>query len=195
MPAGVFIETERLFLRDWRDGDAEPFSSLNADLRVMEFFPKPLNRPQSDAFMARIRAFIGDHGYGLYAVEEKLSGAFLGYIGLAPVRFEAPFTPATEIGWRLARTAWGSGYATEGARAVLYDAFGRLKLRDLVSFTAEWNTRSRRVMEKIGMRHDAAGSFLHPLIPPEHKLALHVLYRIEASDVLNPIGDGLNERP
>jgi 3-dehydroquinate dehydratase/shikimate dehydrogenase len=177
----VYIETERLILRDWQDADAEPFAALNADLRVMEFFPKALTRPESDASMARIRAFLVDHGYGLYAAEEKGSRAFLGFIGLCKVPFEAPFTPATEIGWRLARTAWGSGYATEGARAVLGDALERLKFRELVSFTAEWNARSRRVMEKIGMRHDPDGSFLHPLLPPEHKLARHVLYRIHAA--------------
>jgi RimJ/RimL family protein N-acetyltransferase len=178
--ARVYIETDRLILRDWRDDDAVPFAAMNADPRVMEFFPKCLTQPESDSAIARMRAFIRDHGYGLYAAEEKSSGAFLGFIGLAPVPFEAPFTPATEIGWRLARTAWGSGNATEGARAVLGDAFERLEFRELVSFTAEWNTRSRRVMEKIGMKHDQDGSFLHPLLPPEHKLARHVLYRISA---------------
>jgi len=187
VPASVHIETDRLILRDWRDDDAEPFASVNADARVMEFFPKALTRPESDAAMARIRAFIQDHGYGLYAVEEKSSGAFLGYIGLSSVPFVAPFTPATEIGWRLARTAWGSGYATEGARAVVGDAFGRLALSELVSFTAEWNMRSRRVMEKIGMWHDPDGSFLHPLLPPAHKLARHVLYRVQASGIAGSI--------
>ena len=181
MGASVYIETERLILRDWREEDAAPFATMNADARVMEFFPKPLIRSESDASMAGIRAFLLDHGYGLYAAEEKSTGAFLGFIGLSRVPFEAPFTPATEIGWRLARTAWGSGYATEGARAVLSDSFARLKFRELVSFTAEWNMRSRGVMEKIGMRHDPDGSFLHPLLPPEHKLARHVLYRVDAS--------------
>lgn len=172
------IETERLVLRDWRDEDAEPYAVLNADPRVMEFFPKQLSRAESDAQMAAIRAFISDHGYGLYAAEEKASGAFIGFIGLAPVSFEAAFTPATEVGWRLARRAWGSGYATEGARAVVVDAFGRLGFSALVSFTAEWNTRSRRVMEKIGMTRDPRDDFMHPSLPPDHKLARHVLYRI-----------------
>jgi RimJ/RimL family protein N-acetyltransferase len=175
----VGIETERLILRDWQDGDAAPFAALNADPRVREFFPTQLTPAESDTAMTRIRSFIGDHGYGLYAVEEKRTRAFLGYIGICPVSFEAAFTPATEIGWRLARSSWGSGYATEGARAVVADAFGRVALRELVSFTAEWNTRSRRVMEKIGMRHDPDGDFLHPALPPEHKLARHVLYRIQ----------------
>ena len=114
MSARVYIEKERLVLRDWREEDAAPFATMNADPRVMEFFLRPLTRPESDAAVARMRAFIRDHDYGLFAAEEKRSGAFLGFVGLSPVPFEAPFTPATEIGWRLARTAWGSGYATEG---------------------------------------------------------------------------------
>jgi RimJ/RimL family protein N-acetyltransferase len=177
------IVTDRLILRDWTDADAEPFAALNADPRVMEFFPKALSRAESDAFLARIRAGIAERGYGLYATEEKRSGRFVGYVGLAPVSFDAPFTPATEIGWRLARTAWGSGYATEAARAVIARAFGTLGLASLVSFTAEWNRPSRRVMEKIGMTRDPDGDFLHPALPPDHKLARHVLYRIARSDI------------
>ena len=109
----------------------------------------------------------------------KESGLLVGFIGLADVTFAAAFAPAVEIGWRLSRDSWGSGYASEGARAVIDDAFTRLDLRSLVSFTAEWNARSRRVMEKIGMVRDIAGDFLHPSLPPEHKLAPHVLYRID----------------
>jgi len=179
----IRIETERLILRDWRDDDAVPFAALNADPRVMEFFQARLTQVESDDLMTRISTFIRDRGYGLYAVEEKRTRAFLGFVGICPVLFEAAFTPATEIGWRLAHPSWGSGYATEGARAVVADAFERLKFRELVSFTAEWNVRSRRVMEKIGMRHDQDADFLHPALPPEHKLARHVLYRVQVSDV------------
>jgi RimJ/RimL family protein N-acetyltransferase len=179
--ARVHITTERLILRDWSEDDAEPFAALNADPRVMEFFPAALSRAESDAFMARIRAGIAERGYGLYATVEKQSGKFIGYVGLTPVSFDAPFAPATEIGWRLARTSWGSGYATEAARAIVAHAFGKLGLASLVSFTAEWNMPSRRVMEKIGMSRDPDGDFLHPALPPDHKLARHVLYRIEGS--------------
>ena len=179
MRTGVHIETERLVLRDWRDDDAAPFAALNADPRVMEFFAKRLTRTESDALMARMRRFIGDHGYGLYAVEERSTRDFIGYVGICPVMFAAAFAPATEIGWRLARGAWGSGYATEGARAVLGHAFQQHGFSELVSFTAEWNMRSRRVMEKIGMIYDPASDFLHPALPPDHKLARQVLYRIQ----------------
>jgi RimJ/RimL family protein N-acetyltransferase len=174
----IYIETERLRLRDWTDSDAEPFAALNADPRVMEFFRRPLTRAESDEAMAAARARIAEDGYGKYAAEEKSTARFIGYIGLAPVDFEAPFAPAVEIGWRLARTAWGNGYATEGARAVVAEAFGNLGLNELVSFTAEWNRPSRRVMEKIGMTHDPAEDFDYPRLPPGHKLRRHVLYRL-----------------
>jgi RimJ/RimL family protein N-acetyltransferase len=179
MTALVLIETERLRLRNWRDADLEPFARLNADPRVMEFFARPLDRAESDALATRERARIGGKGYGLFAAEEKANGNLIGFIGLADVDFAAPFAPATEVGWRLSRESWGHGYATEGARAVIDVAFTRLGLQSLVSFTAAWNTRSRRVMEKIGMVHDTAGDFVHPRLPPGHKLAPQVLYRID----------------
>ena len=182
MAPRVHIVTSRLKLRDWIDADAEPFAALNADPRVMEFFPTALTRAESDAQMAAIRGFITDHGYGLYAAEEKATGRFIGFIGLWPPSFEAHFTPAVEIGWRLARESWGQGYATEGARAVVDHAFSVLDLDALVSFTAEWNRPSRRVMEKIGMTHDPADDFLHPRLPPDHKLSRHVLYRLSRAD-------------
>ena len=96
----VHIETERLRLRDWKDADAEPFAAMNADRRVMEFFPAPLKREQSDELMARIRSNMARDGFGLYAVEVRATRAFIGFTGLAVPTFAAPFTPATEIGWR-----------------------------------------------------------------------------------------------
>ena len=178
MTARVHIETERLLLRDWTDADAVPFAEMNADPRVMEFFVKTLDRAQSDVLMARIRANMARDGYGLYATEDKASGDFIGFVGLAEPGFEGPFMPAIEIGWRLARRSWGQGLASEAAAAVVGHAFTNLGLTALVSFTAEWNRPSRRVMEKIGMTHDAREDFIHPKVPPGHKLAPHVLYRI-----------------
>ncbi len=182
MAPRVHIVTSRLMLREWTDADAEPFAALNSDPRVMEFFSRPLDRAESDAFLARNQARIDADGYGLYAVEVKDDGRFVGYVGLARPTFEAHFTPAIEIGWRLARDAWGQGYATEAARAVADHAFGPLGLDVLVSFTAEWNRPSRRVMEKLGMTHDPAEDFLHPRLPVDHKLSRHVLYRLSSRD-------------
>jgi RimJ/RimL family protein N-acetyltransferase len=174
----VHVETERLLLRDWQDADSEPFAAINADPRVMEFFPAPLDRTGSDALMTRIRVAIERDGYGLYAAEEKQTGAFIGLVGISKPTFEAPFMPAIEISWRLARISWGQGYASEAAAAVVQHAFTTLGIDALVSFTAEWNRPSRRVMEKIGMTHDPRDDFLHPGLPASHKLAPHVLYRI-----------------
>ena len=150
----------------------------------MEFFPAILSRSESDTLMEWIRERMRETGYGLYAAEEKNSRRFIGFIGLAPIDFEAHFTPAIEIGWRLARTAWGKGLATEGANATLAHAFGQSGLNDLASLTTVKNQRSRRVMEKIGMTHDPRDDFLNPKLPPGHPQAPHVLYRIKREDYL-----------
>jgi RimJ/RimL family protein N-acetyltransferase len=171
------IETERLILRNWTEADAAPLAAMNSDPRVMEFFPEPWSAAQSDAFLERAQAAIAERGYGIFALEEKASAGLIGFAGLAPVGFTAHFTPAIHISWRLARRAWGSGYATEAASAALTDGFSRRELSEIVAFTPEWNTRSRRVMEKIGMHRDPNGDFIHPGVPTGHKLAHHVLYR------------------
>lgn len=174
----VIIETERLILRKWKDEDLEPFSCLNADARVMEYFPRVLTCEEAKAFMDRIRRHIEKYGFGLFAVEVKESREFIGYIGLAIPTIETAFTPCVEIGWRLAFDHWGKGYATEGARAVLKYGFEKMGLDEILSWTVPANVRSRKIMEKIGMRQDMEGSFRHPGLSQDHPLSLHVLYRI-----------------
>ncbi|HEY0373669.1 MAG TPA: GNAT family N-acetyltransferase [Amnibacterium sp.] len=170
--------TERLLLRRWRDEDRGPFAALNADPAVMEHFPSPMTRAESDAFVDRIIAQHDEHGWGLWAVEVRATGRFIGFTGLAVPRFEAHFTPAVEVGWRLARDAWGSGYASEAARAAVAFGFDELGLEQIVSFTAVGNLRSRAVMVRIGMTHDPAEDFDHPALPEGHALRRHVLYRL-----------------
>jgi len=172
------LTTERLILRPWREADREPFAALNADPRVMEFFPSCLDRAESDASADRIEAHFARHGFGLWAVELPGTAPFIGFIGLSVPRFEAHFTPCVEIGWRLAHKHWGRGYASEGAKRVLAHGFDQLQLTEIVSFTAQVNLRSRAVMERIGMRRDASDDFGHPSLPQDHKLRPHVLYRI-----------------
>jgi RimJ/RimL family protein N-acetyltransferase len=174
----MHLSTERLLLRPWRADDLEPFASLNADPRVMEFFISVLSRHESDSLADRIERHLDEHGWGLWAVEISGGAPFAGYIGLATPRFEAHFTPCVEIGWRLAHEHWGRGYATEGARAALAFGFETLKLSEIVSFTVPANLRSRRVMERLGMTRDPADDFDHPALPVEHPLRRHVLYRI-----------------
>ncbi len=168
-------------LRRWRESDLDPFADLNADPAVMEYFPAPLDRAASDD-LARVADSRVAAGCGLWAVEVPGVAPFIGFIGLNPVTYETPFTPAVEVGWRLARTGWGRGYAPEGARAAVADGFGRLGLEEIVSFTAAGNSRSRRVMERIGMTRDEGGDFDHPRIPVGHRLRRHVLYRLARPD-------------
>jgi RimJ/RimL family protein N-acetyltransferase len=178
--AGVTdILTDRLRLRGWRDSDREPFARINRDPLVMEFFPAPLSVPESSALFDRIESHFVQHGFGLWAAELRETAGFIGYIGLAVPRFDAPFTPCVEIGWRLDAAWWGKGLATEGARAVARHAFNVLHLEELVSLTVPANVRSRRVMEKLGMTHDPGEDFDHPMMPAGHPLRRHVLYRLK----------------
>jgi RimJ/RimL family protein N-acetyltransferase len=146
----------------------------------MEHFPKPLDRAESDARAAQIRAHFDEHGFGLWAVEVPGIADFIGFVGITVPTFEAPFTPCVEIGWRLAAAHWGRGYATEAARAVLGFGFRSLGLREIVSFTVPANLRSRRVMERIGMTRSPDDDFDHPSLPKGHPLQRHVLYRARA---------------
>lgn len=180
------VNTDRLCLRRWRPSDRAPFAALNADPRVMEYFPATMAREASDALVTRIEDHFAQHGFGLWAVDIPNVVPFAGFIGLAIPRFTAHFTPCVEIGWRLAAEHWGHGYATEGARAVLTFGFETLGLREIVSFTVPANRRSRRVMERIGMSHNPVDDFDHPALPDGHPLQRHVLYRCARPALLDP---------
>ncbi|MBV9769530.1 MAG: GNAT family N-acetyltransferase [Bryobacterales bacterium] len=172
------LTTDRLVLRRWRESDREPFARLNADPRVMEFFPRPLSRAESDRLVEQIETHFHQHGFGLYAAELRENQSFAGFVGLSVPRFSAPFTPSVEIGSRLAAEHWGRGLATEGAREIVRYALDVLGLSELVSFTVPANIRSRRVMEKLGMTHSPDDDFDHPEMPEGHPLRRHVLYRL-----------------
>ncbi|WP_156028398.1 GNAT family N-acetyltransferase [Candidatus Solirubrobacter pratensis] len=172
------MRTERLLLRPWRAADREPFAALNADAEVMRHFPAPLTREQSDALADRIESAFAQEGWGLWALELRDGGEFIGFTGLSRPAFDAHFTPAIEVGWRLARGVWGRGYATEAARAAAAFGLDTLAAGELVSFTATANAPSRAVMERLGMTHDPADDFDHPNVPAGHALRRHVLYRL-----------------
>jgi RimJ/RimL family protein N-acetyltransferase len=186
------IETERLLLREWRDSDLDPFFALNSDPEVMAHFPAVLSREESDAAVGRIRNHFAERGFGLWAVEvtgrEDRAG-FIGFIGLTVPALEARFTPCVEIGWRLSRAHWNRGYASEGARAALRAGFLEFGLAEIVSMTTSRNRRSRRVMETIGMTHDAKEDFDHPLLAHDSPLRPHVLYRIAKTAWLRSLGE------
>jgi RimJ/RimL family protein N-acetyltransferase len=171
------LRTERL-LRRWREEDLETFARLNADPEVMRHFKSTLDRPASDLLAGRIESGFDERGFGLWAVEVPDEAPFIGFVGLDRAVFPAPFTPAVEVGWRLARAYWGRGYATEGARAALAFGFDRLGLAEIVSLTTHGNTRSRAVMERLGMTRNPDDDFDHPSLPEGHPLRRHVLYRL-----------------
>ena len=173
----VTLTGERVALRPWQDRDSDAFALMNADPRVMEFFVAPLSRAESDQLLSRMRAVINEHGWGWWCVD--INGECAGFTGLSNPPYETPFTPCVEVGWRFRTQFWGHGYATEAARLALDYGFDALQLKEIVSFTAEGNFRSRRVMERIGMQRDFAGNFDHPRIPQGHALRRHVLYRLK----------------
>lgn len=176
------LQTNRLRLRRWVADDRDPFAAMNTDPRVLEFLPRALSRAESDALVDRIEAHFEHHGFGLWAVEIPGVTPFAGFIGLSIPRFEAPFTPCVEIGWRLGAEFWNQGYATEGARAAVQFGFESLGLTEIVSFTVPANQRSRRVMEKLGMTHSPTDDFEHPALLEGDPLRRHVLYRIRSGE-------------
>jgi RimJ/RimL family protein N-acetyltransferase len=176
------VRTERLWLRGWRPEDRDPFAALNVDPKVVEFLPGTLSRDASDALVDRIESEWDEHGYGLWAVEIPGVAPFVGFVGLSTAAFDAAFTPAVEVGWRLAPDAWGHGYATEAGRASLAHGFETIGVDEIVSFTARGNTRSRRVMERLAMHHDPGDDFEHPRVDRGSDLRHHVLYRLGRDD-------------
>jgi RimJ/RimL family protein N-acetyltransferase len=173
----IEFETERLLLRQWIETDREPFAKLNADPRVMEFLPHPLERQASDAMVDRLHKSMLDRSWGLWAVESKQDGEFIGFVGLEIPREDLPFSPCIEIGWRLAFGYWGKGYASEAAKSVLKVGFDRLELPEIVSFTAIVNHRSQAVMERLGMDR-VTETFEHPDLSVGYRLREHCLYRL-----------------
>jgi ribosomal-protein-alanine N-acetyltransferase len=174
--SGVAVRrTQRLVLRPFTDDDRAPFAALSADPVVMEHFAAPLSRAASDAFVDRVQATWRTRGWGLWALERRDSGEFIGYTGLWPVSDDVPVDAEVEVGWRLAAAHWGHGFATEAARVALSVAV-ELALPEVVSFTAVANLRSQAVMRRLGMT--PAGEFDHPRVPVGHPARRHVLYRL-----------------
>lgn len=170
------INTARLRLRQWKDCDYHLFARINADVESMRFFAATLTVEESNDLAQYCRGLIEQQGWGIWAVEEKTTEKFIGFTGLHKPTDELPFTPCVEIAWRLAREAWGSGFATEAASAALSFAFDELALPEVVSFTALTNTPSERVMQRLGMKREPQ-TFLHPSLPTGHPLREHLLYR------------------
>ncbi|MFI5140526.1 MAG: GNAT family N-acetyltransferase [Sphingobacteriales bacterium] len=172
------IETPRLILRTWKQEDAQSYLAMNNDPKVVEFLRGTMNLSEVNVFINAMNIQSDQKGYTLWATELKETGEMIGFIGLNFIDFAAHFAPAVEIGWRLGSQYWGKGYATEGALASLDFGFNQAGLSEIVAITVPVNTRSRAVMEKIGMKHDLAGDFAHPKLASDHPLSRHLLYRI-----------------
>lgn len=171
------IQTARLRLRQWTDEDVAAWAEMNADPRVMEFFVSTTPVERSRELAGILRKDLERNGYGWFVMERKDKPGFAGVAAIDDIRFDVPFEPRREIGWRLPVESWGHGYATEAASALLYYAFKELRWPEIVAMTTMKNVRSRRVMEKLGMTHDAAEDFDHPRVPDGHPIKRHVLYR------------------
>ena len=174
--------TRRLILRPWRATDRSPFRLLNDDPEATRYFPNRLTPERSDQLMDRWQEHIDRRGWGFWAVERVLDGAFIGAVGIGNILLDVPFAPAVEIGWRLLPCYWRKGYASEAAREALRIGFDEVRLDEIVAFTLPVNMASRGVMERLGMRRDPAGDFDHPSLEVDHPMCRHVLYRLKRGD-------------
>ena len=182
IPKEFEMRTKRLILRSWKQSDLDPLAKMNADQKVMEYYPSVKTFQESLEEYHRFLDQFNKNGWGFWAVSVIAGPEFIGFIGLNQVSFISHFTPAVEVGWRLDFEYWRQGYATEGAIASLRYGFETLDLNEIVSFTVPENFRSRTVMEKIGMHRDPKDDFDHPRLPDGHKLRRHVLYRISRNE-------------
>ncbi len=170
------FESQRLGFRKWQESDIIPFAKMNSDLEVMRYFPQVLSKEETENLVKRIHLHFEKRGFGLWAVEEKISESFIGFIGLNYAEFKSSFTPCVEIGWRIDSQFWNRGYAREGAKLCLQKGFEEFDLKKIYSFTSILNSKSERVMIKLGMQK--LMEFEHPKLEKNHPLCRHVLYCI-----------------
>ena len=178
------LETKRLILRQWIYEDFEAFAKLNSDLKVMEYFPSILTKKQSYTIANNLKLLIFKQGWGIWVLQEKKSGKFVGTLGLYEPIDNLPFVPCVEISWKLSYEYWGKGYASEASKEVLKFAFDVLKLDEVISFTAAINKRSISLMKRLGMKNTCK-NFKHPALTKEDRLSEHVLYKIKNNVIKN----------
>lgn len=180
----IELRTDRLILRQWKKEDFPAFARMNADPVVMEYYPDTLSEDESNSMAHKLESLISERSWGFWAVETIKENRFIGFVGLHKPTYELPVSPCVEIGWRLAKEYWGSGYATEAAEASLRFAFVNLGLNEVYSFTSVSNKKSRSVMERLNMQNTGK-NFEHPIIPENHSLREHVLYKITKDQWVN----------
>ncbi|WCO00332.1 GNAT family N-acetyltransferase [Psychroserpens ponticola] len=180
MKKDYIFKSERLGFRNWNKNDLNEFAEINADLEVMEYFPNPLTTSETSEFIDRLQKHYDNKGYNYFATELLETGELIGFIGLAYQEYQTKFTPATDIGWRLKKSVWGNGYATEGAKKCLEFAFNTLNLEKIISVFTEKNIKSEQVMKKIGMKK--IGTFKHPKLKKHPKFETCICYEIHRTD-------------
>ncbi|WP_121665299.1 GNAT family N-acetyltransferase [Mesonia aquimarina] len=176
MKKEYIFKSERLGFRNWTENDLDEFAKINADLDVMKHFPRPLSKTETAEFIDRLKIHYNKYGYNYFATEILKTGELIGFIGLAYQNYKTDFTPATDIGWRLKRSAWGNGFATEGAKKCLEFAFNHLNLKNIISTCSKQNKQSENVMIKIGM--EKVGEFNHPNLKEYPAYEKCILYKI-----------------
>ncbi len=176
--APLILTTARLRLRPFTDADRGAFAAMMADPEVGYWLGATLGQEAADAWVDRAVAHLAAHGFGFLAMERLADGAFLGAAGLVTFRDDHPLAPGVEIGWRLARAAWGAGYATEAARALLADGFERLPVTEIIAYTAWSNVRSQAVMTRLGFSPQPERDFDNPSLAADHPLRPHVVYAL-----------------
>ena len=169
------IKTERLGLRNWLESDVIPFEAMCQDPEVMRYFPNTLTKKEVQVAVDNFRKHCNDFGYTYFAVDELSTGKFIGFTGLKLQTFKSEYTPSVDIGWRLAKSAWGKGYATEAAQACLDAAFKKFNLNEVYSYCPEINKASEAIMKKIGM--ERIGTFTHPMVANDSRLKHCLIYR------------------
>jgi RimJ/RimL family protein N-acetyltransferase len=178
----IVLRTRRLVLRRWKESDLLPFARINADQRVMEFMLGTMTEEETRQSVEHMKKHFDAHGFGRWAVEITDSEKFIGFVGISIPTYTLTFSPCVEVAWRICADEWGKGYAPEAANEAMRDGFKRVGLEEIVSFTTLTNSKSRRVMEKLGMRYCSAEDFDHPMVPEAHSLRRHVLYRMTKAD-------------
>jgi RimJ/RimL family protein N-acetyltransferase len=192
----TIIETPRLLLGTWLPADRDLFREINADPKVMEFFPFRRSYEEADAVLGRLNGMLTEDGLGFYSIVLKQSAEPMGFCGLSHPNLPGIFPDQTvEVGWRLATRFWGNGYATEAAKALLDHAFVVKSLDAVVSFAVEANRRSTGVMQRLGLHRVKELDFNHPRVPETHPhLSRHVVYAITRNE-WSPQEDSQAPRP
>ena len=181
--SNYLFTSERLGFRNWKHEDLVEFSKLNSDEEVMEHFPNTLSEKEVKELIKKLNNHFTKNGFTYYATELLATTEFIGMIGLAYQEYHTAFTPAVDIGWRLKKSAWGKGYATEGAKRCLQYAFQELGISKIISVCTIKNQKSENVMKKIGMTK--VGIFNHPNLANFPAYQKHFCYEITKNNKRN----------